>query len=202
MANQGLSNKDSVVLDPFVGTGSILVSIAHFGPFCFGSDIDMRVLKGYAVGRLNKKCAYYKKHEPKKGNIFSNFEQYGLDKPEILRLDSCSTVFRSEGMFDAIICDPPYGLRAGAREVGGKANPTDLMKKFDKDNYKNNWSSVKDQMVDDTKYKTLEQNVPKKLADETPEQKEERKRKRKVLLLNFFLKELLIGAQRQIERKW
>jgi len=34
MANQGLVTKDSVVMDPFVGTGSILVSVAHFRPFC------------------------------------------------------------------------------------------------------------------------------------------------------------------------
>lgn len=58
MANMGLVRKGSVVLDPFVGTGSILVACANFGAFCFGTDIDTRVLRG--------KCD---------NNIFSNFDQ-------------------------------------------------------------------------------------------------------------------------------
>ena len=59
MANQGLIKKGSLVWDPFVGTGSILVSCAHFGAHVVGSDIDPRVIRG-----------------TKKGNtIFNNFEQ-------------------------------------------------------------------------------------------------------------------------------
>lgn len=45
MANMGLVRKGSVVLDPFVGTGSILVACANFGAVCFGTDIDVRVLR-------------------------------------------------------------------------------------------------------------------------------------------------------------
>lgn len=51
-------------------------------------------------------------------NIFSNFVQYGLDKPEILRMDCTNDMFKSGGFFDAIVCDPPYGIRAGAKECG------------------------------------------------------------------------------------
>jgi tRNA (guanine10-N2)-methyltransferase len=58
MANMGLVRKGSVVLDPFVGTGSILVACANFGAFCFGTDIDTRVLRGKGDS-----------------NIFSNFDQ-------------------------------------------------------------------------------------------------------------------------------
>jgi tRNA (guanine10-N2)-methyltransferase len=32
--------------DPFVGTASILIALAHFGAVCTGSDIDPRVLRG------------------------------------------------------------------------------------------------------------------------------------------------------------
>lgn len=32
--------------EPFVGTGSIVVALAHLGVFCVGSDIDPRVLRG------------------------------------------------------------------------------------------------------------------------------------------------------------
>ena len=51
-------------------------------------------------------------------NIFSNFVQYGLEKPEIFRMDCTNDMFKSEGFFDAIVCDPPYGIRAGAKECG------------------------------------------------------------------------------------
>jgi tRNA (guanine10-N2)-methyltransferase len=33
------------VLDPFTGTGSVLVSAAHLGALTMGMDIDMRVIK-------------------------------------------------------------------------------------------------------------------------------------------------------------
>lgn len=46
MANQGLVRPGSIVLDPFVGTGSILVPIAVFGGFAMGTDIDGRVVRG------------------------------------------------------------------------------------------------------------------------------------------------------------
>jgi tRNA (guanine10-N2)-methyltransferase len=60
MANMAQVAPGRVVLDPFVGTGSILVAAAHFGGFCFGTDIDIRVLHG--IGKGGK-------------NVFSNFDQ-------------------------------------------------------------------------------------------------------------------------------
>ena len=40
--------------DPFVGTGSIALACQHFGATVIGSDIDMRVLKGYGVGKKTR----------------------------------------------------------------------------------------------------------------------------------------------------
>lgn len=34
----------SLVYDPFVGTGSILVAAAHYGAHTLGADIDARVI--------------------------------------------------------------------------------------------------------------------------------------------------------------
>jgi tRNA (guanine10-N2)-methyltransferase len=51
-------------------------------------------------------------------NLQSNFDQYGLPCPDVLQWDvshAAATVARS--FWDAIVCDPPYGLRAGARKV-------------------------------------------------------------------------------------
>jgi tRNA G10 N-methylase Trm11 len=47
------------VLDPFVGTGSLLVEAAVRGALCVGIDLDGRVITGSGVGKLNKKSPLY-----------------------------------------------------------------------------------------------------------------------------------------------
>jgi tRNA G10 N-methylase Trm11 len=69
MANMACVRRGSMVLDPFVGSGSILVACAHYGGFCVGTDIDVRALRNKQKGN----------------NIFASFEQYGFDLPEVLR---------------------------------------------------------------------------------------------------------------------
>ncbi len=59
MCNQALVEPGSIVIDPFVGTGGLLIPPASKGAITFGSDLDIRVLNGYAVGRINKKSPYY-----------------------------------------------------------------------------------------------------------------------------------------------
>lgn len=46
MANQAKVVNGDIILDPFVGSGSLLVAAAHFGGFVFGSDIDYLMLHG------------------------------------------------------------------------------------------------------------------------------------------------------------
>ena len=111
MTNLGLIRPSDVVLDPFVGTGSILLSCACRGAYCAGTDIDIRVLRGKSADQT----------------IWSNFEQFGLPRPEIIRSDNAiyHRHFRDHGpLYDAILTDPPYGIRAGARKSGSrKDNP-------------------------------------------------------------------------------
>ena len=71
MANMGLVRPGAIVLDPYVGTGSLLVACAQFGAVCMGTDIDHRVLRGKGAGKTMR----------------DNFEQYGLPLPEIVRMD-------------------------------------------------------------------------------------------------------------------
>ena len=48
-----------------------------------------------------------------------NFKQYNLEPPlGLVRCDNAKPVWRSPSLFDAIVCDPPYGVRAGARKTG------------------------------------------------------------------------------------
>lgn len=46
MANQAQVNKGDLVFDPFVGTGSLLISASQFGGYTFGTDIDFMMLHG------------------------------------------------------------------------------------------------------------------------------------------------------------
>ncbi|KAK1936299.1 putative RNA methylase [Babesia divergens] len=119
MVNLAKVKTGSVVLDPFVGSGGSLITASHFGGICFGSDIDMRVLKGWAVGyhNLNLPPSDIPTH------VYTNFKHYGMPMPEMLRFDNRYSVWRSmahprqhsKEWVDAIITDPPYGIRASAK---------------------------------------------------------------------------------------
>ena len=63
MCNQANIRDGSLVFDPFVGTGGLLIPPASHGAYTFGCDLDMRVLNGYAVGRINKKSPFYEKEK-------------------------------------------------------------------------------------------------------------------------------------------
>ena len=127
MANITFVKKHSMVLDPFVGTASILVAASYYGGVCFGTDIDIRVLKGdmYA-GQLRKgqQAAPVVAH---KRDVFGNFATYNLPRPDLIRMDNHMwdrhvhrPAAASDGMFDVIVTDPPYSIRAGARKSGKK----------------------------------------------------------------------------------
>mmetsp|Transcript_13127 Transcript_13127/g.20338 ORF Transcript_13127/g.20338 Transcript_13127/m.20338 type:complete len:558 (-) Transcript_13127:827-2500(-) len=107
MTNLAQVKKGSFAFDPFVGTGSILLTTALRGAYAFGTDIDLRVLRGRSQTE----------------NIVSNFSQYGLPPPELVRSDNAiyHRHFRQHlPLFDAIVTDPPYGIRAGARKSGSR----------------------------------------------------------------------------------
>ncbi|KAH9260337.1 hypothetical protein BASA81_001507 [Batrachochytrium salamandrivorans] len=100
MANLALVQPSSFVLDPYFGTGGALIAALHFKANVFGLDIDWRMLK--------------------EGIAFATFDQYGLPRPDVIRGDfsKAGRPFREGVKLDAIIADPPYGIRAGARKTG------------------------------------------------------------------------------------
>ncbi|KAI8146385.1 S-adenosyl-L-methionine-dependent methyltransferase [Fennellomyces sp. T-0311] len=105
MANQAQAAPGKLIYDPFVGTGSFLFTCAHFGAFTLGSDIDGRQIRGKGG----------------KG-VKSNIEQYNLQSRVLdsLVFDVCHHPWRIKGWLDAIVTDPPYGVRAGAKRLGRK----------------------------------------------------------------------------------
>ncbi|KAF3929308.1 hypothetical protein AA313_de0208555 [Arthrobotrys entomopaga] len=114
-ANMAHAAPGKLVYDPFVGTGSFAVACAHFGAVTFGSDIDGRMIRGTKAGK----------------SLRSNFEQYKLvdrygdmfvsdltNSP--LGRSGSGNSDRSDRIFDAIICDPPYGVREGLKVLGSR----------------------------------------------------------------------------------
>lgn len=79
IANITRITSSTTVFDPFVGTASLLVAATHFLGVCFGSDIDVRVLKGDMYAGQGER-------ETTIRNIWSTFDDYNLPRPEILRL--------------------------------------------------------------------------------------------------------------------
>lgn len=118
MANIAKVDENSIVYDPFLGTGKaasytismstsddyaggILLMAAHRGSCCIGTDIDGRQMRG----RNNV-------------SIQTNLEHYNLQQSWIasMVMDIKHHAWRSGvPIFDVIICDPPYGVRAGAK---------------------------------------------------------------------------------------
>eukprot|EP00889_Picochlorum_renovo_P008102 jgi/Picre1/35132/NNA_002595.t2 len=101
MPLEGSVRKSSFVVDPFVGTGGLLVPAAARGAITFGMDIDMRVIK---IGKKDR--------HGNAVNVWTNFKDYNLASPVgLVRADIDRNPFRAglTDMFDVILADPPYG---------------------------------------------------------------------------------------------
>ncbi|KAM4692977.1 tRNA (guanine(10)-N(2))-methyltransferase TRMT11 [Discoglossus pictus] len=115
MANHAGVKPNDVVFDPFVGTGGLLVSCAHFGAYVCGTDIDYNTVHG-----LGKATRMNQKWRGPDENIRANLRQYGLEKfyLDVLVSDASKAIWRKGSLFDAIITDPPYGIRESTRKTG------------------------------------------------------------------------------------
>lgn len=60
MLNCAHVKRNDVVLDPFCGSGSILLIASAVGAFTIGSDIDDKVLKGHKIGYPNNRLPHNK----------------------------------------------------------------------------------------------------------------------------------------------
>jgi len=104
-ANIALASPGKLCYDPFVGTASFPIACAHFGAMAFGSDLDGRTIRG-TKGR----------------NVLTNFEQYGLRSRWLdgFIADLTNSPLRMSRCLDAILCDPPYGVREALKVLGRK----------------------------------------------------------------------------------
>ncbi|KAJ1490434.1 hypothetical protein T484DRAFT_1777129 [Baffinella frigidus] len=129
VANFAHTKRGQLVLDPFCGSASLLISAAHWGAQTMGGDIDIRVIRGKPSSmkalleekdkEMPSHCRFARSLATVEIGPGSNFLQYGLTPPlDFVRCDNANPVWKIAAMFDAIICDPPYGVRAGARKTG------------------------------------------------------------------------------------
>jgi len=116
MANQTLASPGKLLYDPFMGTGSMAYTTAHFGALVYGSDIDGRQMRG-------------KQRTP---GVIHAATQYGTASRivDLATFDVTRNPWRCGELFDAIVTDPPYGVRAGAKRLGRKKELTDRQKEL------------------------------------------------------------------------
>jgi tRNA (guanine10-N2)-methyltransferase len=152
MSNFAHVRRNDLVYDPFCGTGSSLVSCAHWGAKVFGTDMDGRVLRsgtGRISGQMRQQQTIafqsiddhwaslrtsdshgddhfaFTSEDRAQPSMLTNFKGYHFSTtPERFRMnfsrwDHMFTplVQGREGFLDAIISDPPYGVREQKRKI-------------------------------------------------------------------------------------
>uniref|UniRef100_A0A914H111 tRNA (guanine(10)-N(2))-methyltransferase TRMT11 n=1 Tax=Globodera rostochiensis TaxID=31243 RepID=A0A914H111_GLORO len=110
----------AVVMDPFCGTGGLLLPAAHFGSYVFGVEIKWDVAR--AKGKSSRAGEHWLNAEH---SIRANFDQYDLCDGRFLGVvlaDSSRPELwhnsAADGTIDAIITDPPYGIRERGQRLG------------------------------------------------------------------------------------
>ncbi|VDK75488.1 unnamed protein product [Litomosoides sigmodontis] len=123
-ANVAKVDVGSVILDPFCGTGGLLLAAAHFGAAVLGCEINYQIAR--ALGRSSRAGVVC---NTGKESVAANFRQYGIDAyfMGLVIADSSQHLLWHPGthpgtrpVFDAIITDPPYGVREKGQKVGIK----------------------------------------------------------------------------------
>ena len=113
MANLGRVRRGHLVLDPFCGTAGCLVPAGHFGARVVGSDLFLPVLRGKVRSRSGPGA---KEKNAAAQGIGHTFAQYDLAPPVgLVHADAHGGggggYLRRAPLFDAILSDPPYGIR-------------------------------------------------------------------------------------------
>ncbi|KAJ7132800.1 tRNA guanosine-2'-O-methyltransferase [Mycena crocata] len=117
MANQAMAAPSKLIYDPFLGTGSMAYPAAYFGAQVFGSDIDGRQMRG-KVGT----------DQPP--GVLRAAKQYGVSDRivDLCTFDVTRNPWRCGDLFDTVVTDPPYGVRAGAKRLGRKKELSEVKK--------------------------------------------------------------------------
>jgi len=88
MVNLARVKEGSKIIDPFCGTGSILIEAGLMGMQIYGSDIDLRMIDASEI----------------------NLRKFGLKA--YLKVSDVGGI---EGKYDAVVTDPPYGRSSSTK---------------------------------------------------------------------------------------
>lgn len=125
MSNLGVVTGGRTILDPFCGSGGLLLSSALLAASVVGSDVDAELLS-FCDAPLRFPNS---PHRPNRGvelvSYGDSFTELGLEKPVLLPgLDIQSDDFLSKVQqanhgqrYDAIVTDPPYGIRESSSKM-------------------------------------------------------------------------------------
>lgn len=115
MTNMAKVKPNHLVLDPFVGSGSLLVPAACFGACVLGTDIDYMLLHGKAKP---SRCNVTRREDDE--SVRANLRQYGVESRfgDVVIADSALPLWREAVRFNAIVTDPPYGIREATERIG------------------------------------------------------------------------------------
>lgn len=106
MSNMAQCQKNSLIYDPFVGTGSLLIGAAHFGAHVAGADLDYNLI--HSRGLSSRAGQKYRRKDQ---TIRNNLRQYRLESAfvDVFVADFSQPAAIRDGFdFDSIITDPPY----------------------------------------------------------------------------------------------
>ncbi|KAI5184545.1 tRNA (guanine10-N2)-methyltransferase [Nematocida homosporus] len=109
LANLAQVIPQSIVLDCFAGTGSLLLPCAILGALVVGLDSNPKQYQGLTKPHQNPKIRTLQPGT----NIYTNFHQFQVNHQVLCfgLANIFSTPILRPTTIDAIICDPPYGRR-------------------------------------------------------------------------------------------
>lgn len=140
MSNLSRVKKGSIVLDPFCGTGGILIETGIIGARVVGIDIDEKMVDG----------------------TIKNLEYCGIRDYDVFKGDARNIELHFK--VDAVVTDPPYGISASTAGVQSKKIYEDtlfsMQKVIKKDGYicmaTPHYLDI-DTLISHTKFKIIEQ---------------------------------------------
>lgn len=127
----------ATVLDPYCGSGGILLAAAALGAQTVGSDLDWRMVSDNPWPNGSPASPGRPQRGAERVRMRDNFVEAGLSEPKALltldigAADAATTLLLANGSkpYDALVCDPPYGRREF--QGGEEAWPGELAFKVD-----------------------------------------------------------------------
>ncbi|KAI7335218.1 RNA methylase family UPF0020 protein [Hortaea werneckii] len=134
-ANLTQAGPGKLAYDPFMGTGSFPLACAHFGAVVFGSDLDGRSIRGKGARSVRNNFHQYHTAHRYLGGFIADLTNSPLrtstipsspPRPDQPPTNTTTTTDQNENKkhpplqppLDAILCDPPYGVREGLKVLG------------------------------------------------------------------------------------